>query len=44
MSFITTKINLNYFLAIPDRNARIPVMDVQFSCTSVTYVRHYIYI
>ena len=24
----------------PDRNARIPVTDVQFSCTSVTYVRH----
>ena len=40
MSFITGNINLNYFLSIPDRNARIPVTDVQFYCTSVTYVRH----
>ena len=27
-------------VSIPDRNARIPVKDIQFSCTSVTYVRH----
>ena len=40
MSFITTKINLNSFWSNPDKNAKIPVTDVQFSYTSVTNVRH----